>query len=94
MYVFVGTVILICILILISRFVDKSNNTPPAAAPLSNTKTKKRVRFSPDVKISPVGGRKSDRFNPDLNDSVKRNTLQAMQVGGARALAKLDLSRG
>lgn len=53
---------------------------------------KKSVRFNTHVSIKRITGDKSERYNPDLKDCVKRNTLQAMSVGGMKALAQRDLS--
>jgi hypothetical protein len=53
------------------------------------------VRFSPDIQIiAPLNVlKKSDRFNPDLRDCVKRNTQQAMAAGGAKALVSIELAQ-
>jgi hypothetical protein len=55
-------------------------------------KAKKKVTFNSLVSVKHINGDKSERYNPDLKDCVKRNTMQAMSAGGMKALAQLDLS--
>lgn len=55
-------------------------------------KAKKKVTFNSLVSVKRINGDKSERYNPDLKDCVKRNTMQAMSAGGMKALAQLDLS--
>lgn len=75
--IFLGTIVLIIVLLKIS--------------PTPKKHVSKKVRFSPNVEVVAISGRKSDRFNPDLHDCVRRNTQEAMRVGGAKILAKMDL---
>lgn len=51
----------------------------------------KHVQFGTDVKIGTAGGRKFDRYNPDLKSCVQRNAELATKVGGAKRLAELSL---
>lgn len=64
---------------------QKHHNPPPPTS-------KKKVRFDTNVRINRINGDKTERYNPDLRDCVKRNTMQAMSVGGMKALAEKELS--
>ena len=55
-------------------------------------KRKKSVRFNSTVEVKKIKNDKAERFNPDLRDCVKRNTMKAMSVGGMKALAEIELS--
>lgn len=70
--------------------------TKPAQCIKSSTKSakhkEKRVSFNPTVEVAMCHGTKSDRFNPDLHDCVRRNTIKARQFGGAKRLAEFDLA--
>jgi hypothetical protein len=55
---------------------------------------KKKVRFNPVIEVEHAGGKKSDRYNPDLSDCVSRNASLAQSVGGAKKLVEIDLRSG
>ncbi len=52
---------------------------------------KNRVRFEPEVRITSAGGKKKDRYNPDLRTTVSKNAQLAASVGGAKRLAEISL---
>ena len=52
---------------------------------------RKRVRFWPRVQIADAGGKKEDRFNPELGMILEKNIQAARIVGGTRQLAELSL---
>jgi hypothetical protein len=51
----------------------------------------KRVTFNQTVTYHDAGGTKQDRFNPELHETVLRNSMLAKQVGGAKKLAAKSL---
>jgi hypothetical protein len=69
----------------------KKRRSLQTAKPRKELGQTRRVRFNPKVTIGNAGGRKEDRYNPDLKSCVSRNSSLAIQVGGAKQLAKISL---
>lgn len=51
---------------------------------------RKKVSFSDVVQVEIAGGTKRDRFNPELRETVMRNSQMARVVGGGKRLAQRD----
>lgn len=51
----------------------------------------KKVTFNPVIEVEHAGGKKVDRYNPDLKDCVSRNANMARSVGGIKKLVEMDL---
>jgi|JI10StandDraft_1071094.scaffolds.fasta_scaffold18702_5 hypothetical protein len=89
---FLLAIVVAAALLFYSHQSAQSAQSTRSAQSAQSKRGKKSVRFNTHVSIKRITGDKSERYNPDLKDCVKRNTLQAMSVGGMKALAQRDLS--
>ncbi len=85
-------VIILLLVLIVVHDLKNAVTTKTIIIPCSKTTKKhKRVNFNSHVRIIDAGGKKKDRFNPDLKHCIQTNVKLAATVGGSKNLAALSL---
>lgn len=91
---------IILILVLVAVFVVVANKVADVAEARNGVtkhaaaaaKKHKKVTFGSHVQVRNISGGRDERYNPDLQACVRRNSALAQSVGGYKKLAQLSLA--